>query len=348
MGGNLAVILGAGSSHDCVTDTVTYVDTNYKPPLTKELFALRPSFSAILRKYPKAEALSDNIRTRVAAKENIESILRSLAVEGNPHIKRQYYAIPLYLQELLGEVSAHYVKAGPTKFDTLVGALERSSYDKILYLTLNYDLFLETALRRLYFINFSEPRHYLGLKFKWSLIKLHGSVNWGRRMLNAPNMNDSDSILNYLTDEPAFDSEIRILDGWQEGARFIHNSFYYPAITVPLEGKDEFVCPKEHSEHAGKFLQDCNDFLVIGFSALDGHVLELLKPVSRVEKLAIVNEDRHSALDTLKRLIRVNKKFDPSPERAPWEVSAVAESVASDVGFARFIDDGRLLGFLGT
>jgi hypothetical protein len=337
---NLAVILGAGSSYDCVTGNVTDVDTDYRPPLTRDLFAFRASFNTILRKYPKAEALSDEIRTQVAAGTSVETLLRSL--EGNPNefVKRQYYAIPLYLQELLGEVSAHYVRAGPTKFDTLVRALESSSYDKILYLTLNYDLFLEKALRRLYLINLSVPRHYVGGNFKWSLIKLHGSVNWGRKLMNPAGAKNSSEILDYLAGELVLDSDVRVLNGWQEEARLIDNSYYYPAITVPLEGKDEFICPKEHSDHAKEFLHDCTDFLVIGFSALDGHVLKLLEVVPRVEKLTIVNEGRDSAIETLDRLVQVNNNFAPFP--------AGKESVASDVGFARFIDDGRLLSFLAT
>ena len=111
MGRKLAVILGAGSSYDCVTANVTQYDANYSPPLTKDLFAFRASFNEILRKYPKAEALSDQIRTRVAAGDSLEAILRSLEAERNIFLKRQYYAIPLYLQELLGEVTAHYVVA---------------------------------------------------------------------------------------------------------------------------------------------------------------------------------------------------------------------------------------------
>jgi hypothetical protein len=69
-------------------------------------------------------------------------------------------------------------------------------------------------------------------------------------------------------------------------------------------------------------------------------VLKLLEVVPRVEKLTIVNEGRDSAIETLDRLVQVNNNFAPFP--------AGKESVASDVGFARFIDDGRLLSFLAT
>ena len=331
----LTVILGAGSSYDCVTPNVAEHNTDYRPPLTEELFAFRRSFNAILRKYPKAEALSDRIRTRLTARDSLEDLLRSLEEERNLYLKKRYYAIPLYLQELLGEVSAHYVQ-GATKFDTLVGSLEGSSYEKVMYLTLNYDLFLETALRRLYRIALSVPRHYLGEGFKWSLVKLHGSVNWGKKLLNPVSSRNSAEILDELTEELHLDPAIHVLDGWQEDARRVQNSFY--AITVPLKDKDEFVCPEEHSGHAEEFLRGCTDFLVIGFSALDGHVLKLLKVVPRVQKLIVVNENKPSAMETLGRLVKVNKNFDLFP--------AGREKVAAGFGFARFIDEGKLATFL--
>lgn len=339
MGKCLAVILGAGSSHDCVTENITAIDTDYRPPLTKDLFSFHPKFNEILHKYQTAEALSERIRTRINAGESLESILRSLQCEPNRLVRRWYYGIPLYLQELLGEVSDRFVKTGATKFETLIAEIERSAYERVLYLTLNYDLFLEKALRKLYPMDLKDPSQYITSGNKWGLVKLHGSVNWGKKLANlSAGLQDHNRILEQIPDEIVFDSEVQILSGWRDESRYIEDSFYYPALTVPLEGKDEFVCPKEHSDHAEQFLRDCADFLVIGFSAVDGHVLNLIGKVNDVKKLTIVNQDRASAIQTLDRLIRVNNHFDLSPARK--------EDVASDVGFARFMTDGGLTRFL--
>ena len=77
----LTVIVGAGASFDCVQENVADFDVDYRPPLTKDLFAFRGAFNRILSKYPKAEALSDQIRTRVSTGTSIEAILREFALE---------------------------------------------------------------------------------------------------------------------------------------------------------------------------------------------------------------------------------------------------------------------------
>ncbi len=71
----LTVILGAGSSYDCASDSVAEVEQSFRPPLTRDLFAATVPFSYILHKYRRAEALSDEIRIRIAQGENVESIL---------------------------------------------------------------------------------------------------------------------------------------------------------------------------------------------------------------------------------------------------------------------------------
>jgi hypothetical protein len=68
------IVLGAGASYDCValkTDSdepdpsVTRVNAQYRPPLAKDLFSSGPAFDEILRKYPLATALSEEIRSRL-------------------------------------------------------------------------------------------------------------------------------------------------------------------------------------------------------------------------------------------------------------------------------------------
>lgn len=338
MDNKLTVLLGAGASHDCVTEGVTQYDPDYRPPITKELFSFRPAFNRILRKYPKAESLSDEIRIKVNSGTNLESILSQLKSETDLSIKKHYLQIPLYLQELLGEVSTHFVLAGATKYDTLVRLIQTSRFNKVMYLTLNYDLLLDGALTRFYDARLNQLSHYCDQNRNWSLIKLHGSVNWGNKLLSTNRtIENATALLDSLVDEPIFDTEIQILKGHRDESRFVGNWFFYPALAVPIGGKKTSVCPEEHVKHAESFLGSCSNFLIIGFSALDQDVLEQLKLVRTLKNLVIVNESEAEVRNTLKRIGTVNSTFSSH---------ARYFDVFSPIGFRNFVDKGELALFL--
>ena len=109
--------------------------------------------------------------------------------------------------------------------------------------------------------------------------------------------------------------------------------FFYPALAVPIEGKAEFVCHESHIEKAESFLRTCSDFLIIGFSALDEHVLELLKVVREVKKLTVVNGNKQSGDEALGRISEMNSKFSPQ---------SCAYEPVFDGGFGNFMDNQEL------
>src|SRR3954464_14578312 len=97
----LAVIVGAGASYDCGMHSEA--DPQWKPPLAKDLFMNRyPSFTNILRLYPGAENLADQLRSGVARGINLETILRSLSESANLGTRRDFLQVPLYIQHLIG------------------------------------------------------------------------------------------------------------------------------------------------------------------------------------------------------------------------------------------------------
>ena len=57
-----------------------------------------------------------------------------------------------------------------------------SEFDQVLFLALNYDLLLERAITSYDDVPFDHLDSYLPGKKKWSLIKPHGSANWGRQL----------------------------------------------------------------------------------------------------------------------------------------------------------------------
>ena len=139
----LTILIGAGASYDCAGGVTGETATDYQPPLVEQLFEPKPTFDAVLSKYTRARALSATIRSRVAAGESLEEVFRDLASESSMFLRRQYWQVPLYLQELLGEVSSHFIRSGGSHFDLLIGEAERSTYDEILYVTVGVQTFVD-------------------------------------------------------------------------------------------------------------------------------------------------------------------------------------------------------------
>lgn len=331
----LAVILGAGASFDCADADIAQIDPGWTPPLVQELFANRTTFNPILLKYPKAAALSGQIRDEVRAKRSLEDVLRDLTSAPQETVRRQVWEIPLYLQELLGEVSEHFAPGAGTRYDTLVHVIDRSKYDHVLYITVNYDRFLERALERFYDVSFDHISRYCELGRKWALVKLHGSVNWGRRLQNGI---VTDGVLKVTGPNLDLASEIVVLPGYQSAHRQRDVAFYYPSIAVPIGGKEEFACPPEHIEAMGQRLRDCSGFLYIGFSCLDSHVIKLFSTVPTFSRFEIVNGTSAFGRDAYARLAAASSAFS----------GCVPEDVTSEFGFREFVRDGHLRKFLSV
>src|SRR5262245_12368851 len=96
-GGGIAVLLGAGASFDCADPDLNELNNEFTPPLAVDLFRNKPSFNNILTKYPKAEALSADIRSAVLAKKNLEEVLRGLQDSSDLITRRMFFQVPLYL-----------------------------------------------------------------------------------------------------------------------------------------------------------------------------------------------------------------------------------------------------------
>jgi hypothetical protein len=103
---HLVIVLGAGASLDCA---VVGNDT-YRPPLTRDLFDRR--FDPILIRYPLAQRAASDIRVVVGSgAEAIEAFLRErLRHSKDPYAQARYREVPLYLHELMLEVSRNYTR----------------------------------------------------------------------------------------------------------------------------------------------------------------------------------------------------------------------------------------------
>lgn len=312
----------------------------YKPPLVNELFSYRrDSFNTTLRGFPGAEVFATHIRARRNNEEHLETILRDLFSTENPVQYRRVLEIPLYLQELLFQVGRQYVISGGTMFDELVRAIEVSSYDRVLYLTVNYDLFLEDAIKRFYRIPFVGLESYCRDDLKWDLVKLHGSVDWGQLMKIAnPGTGPPLAFLDRFQHDKHLDTEICLL---KRERTYFGNSGgpYYPTLAIPLGTDKEFACHPSHVLRAQAHIRDCTDFLIIGFSGLDPGVVRLFHNVQQVRKVEVVVGGEESAKDVLGRFTAMNISFRVAIDKP-------RTSKPLKMKFSEFVTSGEMENFL--
>jgi hypothetical protein len=227
----------------------------------------------------------------------LESALHRLRTSDFAHHRHMAVAVPLYLQHLLYEVSERLHRRA-FRYDHLIESLLRLPV--VHFVTLNYDLLLDRRLSTFHPLNHLSD--YVVRDRNWSLIKLHGSVNWYRKSkhLFAPASPPPNLVL-----EPDIScvSPHASLQTIRRSKTASTNR--YPALALPEGPEDELVAPDEHLKYLeGEILAAHQiDLLVIGYSGLDQAALRLLsKTRSDVRRLTIVNADFPSAQTVLERL----------------------------------------------
>ena len=166
----LFVLLGAGASRDAGAET------EYKPPLTRELFSRR--FNRILVDYPPVDGAAAEIRRATAAGAIVleqHLATRYMAPDVREHAAQTGRTLPLYLQDVLTEASC--CAWGPRNYDLLSRSI-LDSVEAVTFITLNYDTILDARLSEI--APLESLSDYIAPDRLWSLIKLHGSINWTR------------------------------------------------------------------------------------------------------------------------------------------------------------------------
>lgn len=102
----------------------------------------------------------------------LEAALHRLRTSDYKHHRHMALVVPPYLQDLLHGVSAAYQSA--FRYDRLIERLLRLPY--VFFVTLNYDTLLDRRLNVHHPLRTADD--YISDDKNWSLIKLHGSVNW--------------------------------------------------------------------------------------------------------------------------------------------------------------------------
>ena len=354
---NLLLITGAGASYDVVDWREGNVNFKYWPPLTRNLFKPilrnienRDKFREIvvsecindqLSKHPVANELGIEFATQYAGSDSEAELEKFLAERKNsksPSLRRDFWAMPYYLRDLFFEISQKCIKsqiARSTNYKFLLNKLVRSNlYGEIIWLNLNYDLFADVAIKSFRgnedFKNFDD---YMDIEIeeglKVSYTKPHGSVDWWYASKEFVFTKDTIKAGRVPDDfeKKVSSSELMVhkqLTGTME-------SHAYPAITAPM-GEYNFIY-KPHKECIMQDLDKIDDLLCIGFSALDKHILKLIKDnCPTFKRMQIVNGSGDSGEKAYHRMY----EYYGSTGR----MGVPIEHAVFDGGFTKFVKKG--------
>jgi hypothetical protein len=263
-----------------------------RPPLTRQLFTT-PIARDLLKTYSLARMAGVRIRRdmRSADTSAFEEALLRLRQSDDGHRRQMSLAVPLYLQALLMSYSK-LLQAEAHRYEILVDEL-LSLDAHLLFVSLNYDTLLDNCLGG--FRSLDTLEDYIDPRERWSLLKPHGSVNWfvqqDRPFDPTAPPEDLEVAHGPIQCNPArLLSLERMRDaavGDETGA-----TRRYPAIALPEGAKDELVLPPEHLDHLRARLAKAQelDLLVLGYSAIDTEILDLIKSsAARVRRMTVVN-----------------------------------------------------------
>jgi hypothetical protein len=283
----LLVIFGAGASYDsdpsrrpAISQFQSLTD---RPPIANQLFDNRPGFVDALDKFPQCKRIVPLLRN-VTAPGAFEQTLQGLQAQSERYPARlpQLAAIRFYLRHMLWHCEDRWqgLHRGVTNYATLLDLLNmwRPPHQPILLVTFNYDRMLERALGH-FAQKFTEITHYIASE-RFLVFKLHGSVNWGRRIQTqiVTEGRHPEQIAHELIEQAAnlkFVDEYRVLDHpdvVNDRARV-----YFPAIALPVEQKVAFECPESHLEVLRKHLPRVTRILTVGWRGGEMTFLDLLR-----------------------------------------------------------------------
>lgn len=351
----LMVIFGAGASYDSypslrppvdIMDTVSSDRQNLeelRPPLASQLFDDREAFARIARDFPECQPIIPFVR-HADQPGSVEQVLEDLQSNAKENHRRyaQLAAVRHYLQNIILEVEREWanVHKGVTNYLTLLDEIEnwRSKHDEhVCIVTFNYDTMIEQALPTVG-VKITEMQHYISQRY--SLIKLHGSVNWGRRVENVPPYQETENewaVAKTLIDSAHFmrpRNEFYIVN-----SRPIGKSDWgplIPALAIPIVRKQEYECPQEHLDKLDVCIPQVTKLLTVGWRGSETHFLQRLALGLKKELQAMVVSGSPAATEeTINNL-------------AIARMRVIGGYKKSDAGFSDFILRRAAQGFLAS
>jgi hypothetical protein len=322
----LLVVFGAGSSYDSVPHLPAPLPSHVerlwedRPPLANQLFDTRTIFVELMEQFKDCQPLVPLLRQPGIS---IEKKLAEFREQSStfPQAQRELNAIRFYLHFALWDCQDRWRTRhkGITNFATLLREVERWRFEKkeqVCFVTFNYDTMLEEAMSHFLRLHVGTMDSYITLP-DYALFKLHGSINWGLEV---------DSIAHPGNNVPyPYQNLIQIVT---PGSHFLTKKYrkcdrvmssaadrvvLFPALSIPVEKKDEFSCPAEHITALEGLLPRVTKIITIGWRATEAEFLRMLKfsrqmpyaGIRNAMSLLIVTGTEKGAEETLKNLIEV-------------------------------------------
>ena len=183
-----------------------------QPPLARHLFNIQrhANFNEILERYEGAKFLTAGLAEKSLKDDfNIEAELRRLSEHTDDQTRQNFKHIPAYLRDLLHQASYSYVDS-PSNYQILVSELLAEKCHDVLFLVMNYDTLLESAIasynRDLSFMHLDD---YIDKGRSAKVVKLHGSCDWFLTI--TPKVNSwAESVEKFEVPSGVREEEIRI------------------------------------------------------------------------------------------------------------------------------------------
>jgi|CXWL01.1.fsa_nt_gi hypothetical protein len=324
----LLVILGAGASFDSSPSMPLGREPApphpNRPPLAKQLFSNRRYFGEVLQKYPHSRAIVPRLR-HLREGDSVEGLLQELMAESaNSHDRAQQIAsIRYYLQEILSVCPMQWRNESQGVLNHLTLLDDIKNYntkdEPVCFVTFNYDTLLEWAFAEAGF-PIQSLEDYVSRRF--ALVKLHGSVNWGRvvstplpgKILDNPSLMATELITRYGTHNI---TKIYVMaDGTPPISQ--EDRGISPALAIPVEEKVAFECPEDHLDKLKSFLPEVTKILTIGWRAAEKPFLDLLRQGVRSKRIQTLivngNADECIAADRNLTQTGVSGQYQIHPE----------------------------------
>ena len=315
----LTVIFGAGASYDSAP---SYHPKSFpediqakrdRPPLANELFDGRQQFADTMARFPECLPIIPLLRHR-DANIPVERVLEGLQKEAEtyPEGKQQLAAIRYYLHVMIWQCEDRWQQThkGVTNYKTLLDRINRRRIapERVCLVTFNYDRMLEDALSGIG-VEIDTLGDYVNNSKNYQLIKLHGSVDWGRRVAATPHLRDllklpDDQIPHEVIQTSPF---LQVTKDYMKSKKVpmakSENAVLFPALAIPVETKGDFECPNDQLTALENCIPKTTKLLVIGWRATDAPFLELLtERLPRRFSGMVVAGDRKQADEVVERM----------------------------------------------
>jgi hypothetical protein len=291
----LLVIFGAGASYDSVhhlpppsrsasgqsnLGTQPIVSAlgpheQFRPPLANQLFENRDWFVPIMQEFGDFRSLVTSLRTANSVERRLAELQKEAETLEIRHC--QLAAICYYLQSVIWSCQKNWQKhhAGITNHAAFLETIElwrRPLNEQVCIVTFNYDTMIEQAMSQVLRIDFDTFSRYISDE-NYRLIKLHGSIDWGREVVSPVAPRSPGDIVGNAANMKLSEQYGKVV---QRPVAFDDGKVGFPALAIPVEKKSEFVCPPAHLEALANLISRVTKIIAIGWRATERHFLEML------------------------------------------------------------------------